>query len=1729
MGIEIPGALQWVAEYVVGAGDWPDGDETAMRRLADAWTGMATSLDEVDEDATQLINEVLASIEGSTGEAIKQFWEKTVGKGGLPGLIEFCNQLADTLEDGANDIEHTKYTIIAALVIFAAEMAFALAQMATGVGAATGAATAAAARVSTQIAIRIAIRQLLARIATRAAAKMAAKAALKGAFWGIVEEGGIDLGARLVQVARGDREMTAKDWKDVGVSALGGAVGGAVSGGLGTDGLGKKVTDSVDDGAKKWVTSAAVGTSAELASGVSAAAATAAATGEEFQFGLGDITSSAVGGVQGASSRGDGGDAAPGPGPGPEYEDGGGGRPETDSSGTDSRGDGGGPERPGPETGQGQPGPDRNGQGGGGPSDQGPGTPSPPPPQTSQHEQPQPPTQQQAPGTPSHTDPTHTPDSSQQTTPQAQAPGASSHTDPPHPGAPQQPTDPTQPQTSDSSRYVAPQQDSGPAPSQESPPHQSDPAHARTSDSSHHAVPQQQSGPAPSQESSPHQSDPAAQQQQDPTAPRSTESSQQHTPSAQPQSTANDPTSSPTPRESIPDSVPSQRDSAPDASPPGEPSVPRDSIPDSVPPQRDSVPDAPPWRDPTHEVPRVDGSPGSGAPTPADGRPAETTTAAATTTAPPTSASTPGSFAPSGVGSQDSARPAAVDPSQSAAQSGAPGRGQPQRAEGPTPAMRADVRDNPPNRPAQPDRRTVAPQPTHFAPSRPDRDGPARPHTPTRSGAPQAGSPSSVRHAAQQVPHALSADAGHRSGTPARTDRSDRHTSPNPQRPTYQAPSPFDGPTQRVDVPTQQPSRPEPVAPQHRDEQHDRSSQEAYDRFRSNNADVEAITSNTSDYERSDGRKGYTAEEIAQIKSHLMRDEHLFRDANGNETFRRLDPDPAVADAWTRLAEGNPSPSDLTLLDRSLAEANFLIRDPYATYDQARNQAASRVADFTSHEPSDGAVAQGGPSSDTRPSDRQEPQKDQAAEPDRPAPSQSQPERHNDQPTDADQLESDSAGNADAATPRANDERHESQSPLYEDDAPPPDDDAPPPDDGQRSEPHDDDAPPVDDDSALQDHRGPEALPADLRQIYDDSTPTPAGRAFYDPTDTRMQNAATQITPDPGRYTVDVHTNQDHAVVGGRRVTATELASMIRSDSNYDGSPIRLIGCEAGRRPDGFASQLARELGVDVTAPTTRVSNTRDGRPLATDSYIDQDGVRRRVHPPNGEWNTFRPDGTSDRLSDNGYIPSADQSVESQATAPGAGDGDRPESERATTHDYILSDGSHYRTTLADDQVSSTDSFSRNLAANLADSNSGLTQSQFDRLRREPVANYSPADAANIRAIRDTVNVSNGDVVQRALTAEVAYNYLTNATITIGGTVVHDPAAANGFTSRYCDVSHLRSVREIVEGLALTYSDPGYVGRNHRPPYEVSDQVVVTLRFPLGDAGHLDVPYGGNDSAGAAIMGGRTINAAPFTGNGFTLSPNEPVPEFMLDRIGFDRVAEIWAHDVHGNQILLGAWDAPSRSWLLTSDGSVYISDHHNITSGTAGGPALGFRAGRDPVDDIVERSAHDSTASVESGSSHGRGEGEHDADASQTRDGDQAQPSAEAFENQLPEMLEEELRNVDEAGIVPTRVGSSEFDDIINSDDPSIKWALLSNGELIAVPMFHRGDEIPHTALTRGESVVSAGQADIAGSSQTGYFGATISNHSGHYVPTANSLDLAIEAFGRLGIEFPDEGVERH
>ena len=128
-------------------------------------------------------------------------------------------------------------------------------------------------------------------------------------------------------------------------------------------------------------------------------------------------------------------------------------------------------------------------------------------------------------------------------------------------------------------------------------------------------------------------------------------------------------------------------------------------------------------------------------------------------------------------------------------------------------------------------------------------------------------------------------------------------------------------------------------------------------------------------------------------------------------------------------------------------------------------------------------------------------------------------------------------------------------------------------------------------------------------------------------------------------------------------------------------------------------------------------------------------------------------------------------------------------------------------------------------------------------------------------------------------------------------------------------------------------------------------------------------------------------------------------------------------------------------------------------------------------------------------------------------------------FSNQSPGTLNDELRAADELGIRPIKVGESGFDDIIN--EGTVKWAVTTKLELLVIPKFlDVSNEIYHTVITLGEPVLAAGEAEIVGSNGL-YILLTISNHSGHFRPTSESLELGITAFRQQGVDTSNADIE--
>ncbi|CAM3649901.1 hypothetical protein KIPE111705_18825 [Kibdelosporangium persicum] len=173
--------------------------------------------------------------------------------------------------------------------------------------------------------------------------------------------------------------------------------------------------------------------------------------------------------------------------------------------------------------------------------------------------------------------------------------------------------------------------------------------------------------------------------------------------------------------------------------------------------------------------------------------------------------------------------------------------------------------------------------------------------------------------------------------------------------------------------------------------------------------------------------------------------------------------------------------------------------------------------------------------------------------------------------------------------------------------------------------------------------RTPVPLPDHLKDLKNFVTPTQSGIviARHGGEFPTHRQAAQIVPPHPTHFVVDVHGMSDKVMAGGRDLNAKDTADVIRA-SGWDGKqPVLLVGCQTGSKPDGFAAQLSRELGGEVTAPTKDAWTDDRGNLFASSSH---QGARdmRPGWPPNGEWATFKPDGTNTahkQSSPPGHVP----------------------------------------------------------------------------------------------------------------------------------------------------------------------------------------------------------------------------------------------------------------------------------------------------------------------------------------------------------------------------------------------------------------------------------------------------------------------------------------------------------
>ena len=127
-----------------------------------------------------------------------------------------------------------------------------------------------------------------------------------------------------------------------------------------------------------------------------------------------------------------------------------------------------------------------------------------------------------------------------------------------------------------------------------------------------------------------------------------------------------------------------------------------------------------------------------------------------------------------------------------------------------------------------------------------------------------------------------------------------------------------------------------------------------------------------------------------------------------------------------------------------------------------------------------------------------------------------------------------------------------------------------------------------------------------------------------------------KVEPLDGYYDVMGHSDGRSLIYGdlndnddepGTALTMSELRDSILADESYDGGPIRVIACNAGRDANGLAQRLADVMGTNVLAPTTTVYVDIDGTPLLFENDKQYNEHVLSGLEETGKWVDFKPRG----------------------------------------------------------------------------------------------------------------------------------------------------------------------------------------------------------------------------------------------------------------------------------------------------------------------------------------------------------------------------------------------------------------------------------------------------------------------------------------------------------------------
>jgi hypothetical protein len=333
--------------------------------------------------------------------------------------------------------------------------------------------------------------------------------------------------------------------------------------------------------------------------------------------------------------------------------------------------------------------------------------------------------------------------------------------------------------------------------------------------------------------------------------------------------------------------------------------------------------------------------------------------------------------------------------------------------------------------------------------------------------------------------------------------------------------------------------------------------------------------------------------------------------------------------------------------------------------------------------------------------------------------------------------------------------------------------------------------------------------------------------------------------------------------------------------------------------PMGVSSSPSGDQGVNQPSPGPSPSGGGDGPggPSPNGTGSDASGGSRGAGDPSGTSNGGG-DSVADTIdnSDGGGTPDSGGSSSHTDSDGSSGPGDDGRS-------YSMSDGSLHQTSFAPEQLGDN----QRVAATL--DRHGITREDFVELIQRPTDTLTPDERILVNAVRDDLPAPGPETVMQKvippgyfdgggnLQPARAEDYLDppNEDFTVNG--------VGGSVTVAGDTSHLGTPAQIHDGLRLDYTDT---------PFDPQDAGMHLIRFQadLESPGTYDVPRNSD-------MGGSDRYDSwddPFTGNGFTKSGEDVIPEYFATGTRMRDGAEMWEVLDDGTQRLVAVLDR--GSWI---------------------------------------------------------------------------------------------------------------------------------------------------------------------------------------------------------------------